>query len=201
MFANGIVKAQLPIKEAQLTVPKSAVLWTGKRSVVYIKVPHSEKPLYQFKEVTLGQDLGGYYIVKDGLNKGDEVVTNGAFKVDAAAQLAGKKSMMNRGVKKGKMQEVHDYGSGNLNETKIYVYGNCAMCKDRIEEAAQGVEGVKHALWDKNSKMLTIHFDSAKVNSDAIEKVIVKAGHDTKNLKAQKEAYQELPECCQYSRK
>jgi len=34
-------------------------------------------------------------VVLSGINDGDEVVTNGAFTIDASAQLAGKRSMMN----------------------------------------------------------------------------------------------------------
>jgi len=47
-------------------------------------------------EVTLGNRSGENYQVSAGLNNGDEIVTNGTFTVDAAAQLQGKKSMMNQ---------------------------------------------------------------------------------------------------------
>jgi membrane fusion protein, copper/silver efflux system len=36
------------------------------------------------------------YIILDGLEEGEEIVTNGVFSVDAAAQLAGKPSMLNQ---------------------------------------------------------------------------------------------------------
>jgi hypothetical protein len=45
--------------------------------------------------VELGPDLGSSYLVVSGLSEGEEIVTNGTFSVDAAAQLAGKPSMMN----------------------------------------------------------------------------------------------------------
>ncbi|MBD0833436.1 efflux RND transporter periplasmic adaptor subunit [Aestuariibaculum sediminum] len=80
-----------------LTVPSSAVLWTGKRSVVYVKAS-SDQPVFQMKEIRLGNRLGEFYEVLDGLSYGDEIVTNGTFTVDAAAQLQGKKSMMNKPV-------------------------------------------------------------------------------------------------------
>ncbi len=76
-----------------LTVPKSSVLWTGKRSLVYIKTAPNE-PVFEIAEVTLGNAMGDFYTILEGLNPGDEVVTNGTFTVDAAAQLQGKKSMM-----------------------------------------------------------------------------------------------------------
>ena len=78
-----------------ILVPKSAVLWTGKRSVVYVKTSKDE-PVFEMKEVTLGQEVGDSYQVLNGLKSGDEVVVNGTFTVDATAQLLGKKSMMNR---------------------------------------------------------------------------------------------------------
>jgi Cu(I)/Ag(I) efflux system membrane fusion protein len=94
MLASGILKARLKSNTDQLSVPRSAVLWTGKRSVVYVKVPDAATPSFEMREVTLGADLGESIVVASGLREGEEVVTNGAFSVDAAAQLAGKNSMM-----------------------------------------------------------------------------------------------------------
>ncbi len=96
MFANGIVKAQLSQKAHDaLIIPKSAVLWTGKRAVVYVKVPHEKTISFVYREVILGADLGEFYVVEKGLKDGEEVATNGVFRIDASAQLLGQKSMMN----------------------------------------------------------------------------------------------------------
>jgi len=76
-----------------ISVPKSAVLWTGKRSIVYVKIPGEQS--FQLREVMLGDVVDDKYFVKDGLIEGEEVVTNGAFTLDAEAQLRGKISMMN----------------------------------------------------------------------------------------------------------
>src|SRR5680860_952015 len=95
MFANGVIKAKLPNAKNALVIPKTAVLWTGKRSVVYVKVPHERTISFMYREVTLGADLGDFYIVEDGLMDGEIVATNGVFKIDASAQLIGQKSMMN----------------------------------------------------------------------------------------------------------
>ncbi len=40
--------------------------------------------------------LGNSYVVENGLSNGEEIVTQGAFSVDATAQLEGKPSMMNQ---------------------------------------------------------------------------------------------------------
>lgn len=79
-------------------VPRSAVLWTGTRSVVWVKVPGTEVPSYRFREVKLGDAAGDQYPVLSGLETGEEVVTQGNFVIDAAAQLNNQASMMNREV-------------------------------------------------------------------------------------------------------
>ncbi len=96
MFALGAVKGMNISIDKQIVIPTSAVLWTGKRSVVYVKTNPTE-PIFEMKEVVLGKQNNQMYTVIDGLKDGDEIVTNGTFTVDAAAQLQGKKSMMNRG--------------------------------------------------------------------------------------------------------
>ena len=63
--------------------------------MVYIKTNPGE-PVFEMREVKVGRDFGSSYEVLQGLNAGDEIVTNGAFTIDAAAQLKGKKSMMNK---------------------------------------------------------------------------------------------------------
>jgi Cu(I)/Ag(I) efflux system membrane fusion protein len=60
-----------------------------------VKLKGQNKPTFQYREITLGEDAGSFYVVKDGLQEGEEIVTNGVFKIDGAAQLAGKQSMMN----------------------------------------------------------------------------------------------------------
>jgi len=95
MFINGALHASNQSKTDELIIPQSAVLWTGTRSVVYVKMPDTQQPTFTMRQVTLGSALQSGWVVKDGLSEGEEIVTNGAFSVDAAAQLAGKPSMMN----------------------------------------------------------------------------------------------------------
>ncbi|MFT6689193.1 MAG: Cu(I)/Ag(I) efflux system membrane fusion protein [Saprospiraceae bacterium] len=95
MFVEGNIKNTLSAKEQRLLIPSSAILWTGERSVVYLKT-NSDEPIFEMKEITIGKQLGELYEVVDGLKSGDEIVTNGTFTVDASAQLQGKKSMMNK---------------------------------------------------------------------------------------------------------
>jgi len=95
MFATGMVKATLNQYKNKLVIPRSAVLWTGKRSVVYVKQSGTDEPIFKMREIELGPMLGNSYVVENGLMDGEEVVTQGAFSVDASAQLEGKPSMMN----------------------------------------------------------------------------------------------------------
>ncbi|MEN8248128.1 MAG: efflux RND transporter periplasmic adaptor subunit [Bacteroidota bacterium] len=95
MFAQASVKSMLSGNKEAVLVPKSAVLWTGKKAVVYIKEDNGTTNAFQYREIILGEDSGSWYVVIEGLHEGEEVVTHGAFKIDAAAQLNGSQSMMN----------------------------------------------------------------------------------------------------------
>lgn len=95
MFVTANIEGGLKKNEDVLTIPASAVLWTGKRSVVYLKTQPNQ-PVFEMQEVVLGNKIGDTYEVVDGVFVGNEIVTHGTFTVDAAAQLQGKKSMMNK---------------------------------------------------------------------------------------------------------
>ncbi len=94
MFATGIVSSTLNEYRDNLVIPKSAVLWTGKRSVVYVRQADTDEPVFKMREIELGPSLGESYVVISGLSEGEAIVTHGTFSVDAAAQLEGKPSMM-----------------------------------------------------------------------------------------------------------
>jgi len=98
MFVEAEVDVEQAVKTGTLEVPKTAVMWTGERSLVYVKTSSTE-PVFEMREVVLGNSSGETYQVLSGLESGTEIVTNGTFTVDAAAQLQGKNSMMNGGSK------------------------------------------------------------------------------------------------------
>ncbi len=100
MFVTGIIHAVLPGKNEALVVPRTSILWTGKRAVVYVLKPGSDY-IFSYRDIVLGPQAGDYYVVAKGLKEGEEVATNGVFKIDAAAQLQGKFSMMNPGGEAG----------------------------------------------------------------------------------------------------
>ncbi|GAA0711346.1 hypothetical protein GCM10009430_00740 [Aquimarina litoralis] len=97
MFIEGVISvSDNDLEKENIVVPKSAVLWTGKRSLVYVK-KKGITPVFEMREVVLGNSNSDSYQILSGLQKGEEIVTNGTFTVDAAAQLQGKKSMMKLG--------------------------------------------------------------------------------------------------------
>lgn len=97
MFVSGSLQASLSLESDAIMVPKSAVMWTGERSVVYVKEATDNNVSFVMREVKLGPALGESYIIEEGLMEGEEIAVNGTFSIDAAAQLQGKPSMMNPG--------------------------------------------------------------------------------------------------------
>jgi len=89
----GYVSTDDAVQEVPLVIPASAPLITGKRAVVYIKVPDKEG-VFEGREVVLGPRAGDYYLVEEGLQEGELVVVNGNFKIDSALQIMAKPSMM-----------------------------------------------------------------------------------------------------------
>jgi Cu(I)/Ag(I) efflux system membrane fusion protein len=246
MFATGIVNANLNQYKGKLVIPRSAVLWTGKRSIVYVKQAGSDEPIFKIREIELGPMLGNSYVVENGLMDGEEIVTQGAFSVDASAQLEGKPSMMNtQGGQTNSMPGMIMPGDSKSDDTKnkpaknlpaetkpakdnsmpgmdmpatpkpvknntpsannttsknamFKVYGNCEMCKERIEEAAKSVKGVTSAVWDVKTKKIKVEYNDKISNANTIQKAIAFVGHDTEKYKANDKDYNSLPECCRY---
>jgi len=70
-------------------------LRTGDRAVVYVRLPEETTPVFEGREIVLGPAVGSEFIVREGLEEGELVVTRGAFKLDSELQIKGKPSMMN----------------------------------------------------------------------------------------------------------
>lgn len=97
LTAEGrVLERDTPADDAELplVIPATAPLLTGKRAVVYVRVPDMEKPTFEGREIVLGPRAGDHYLVRGGLEAGELVVTKGAFKLDAELQILGRPSMM-----------------------------------------------------------------------------------------------------------
>ena len=79
---------------------------------------------------------------------------------------------------------------------KIKTSSQCGECKERIEKAFAFEKGIKKARLDVKSKILTVVYKTSKTNPDVIKKIVAKIGYDADDVLADKEAYQNLPECC-----
>ena len=213
MFANGILHSKIAENANELLIPKSSILWTGKRAVVYVKVSNREIPSFLYREIVLGPEAGNFYLVKEGLHEGEAIAINGVFKIDASAQLAGKQSMMNPAADKTRSKGTHDHGEMKMDKEKTIelpnqnasveheefkVSGNCTMCKATIEKAVLGLKGVNSAEWSTETKMIHVSFNKEKVKLANIHKAIAKSGYDTEKETALESVYNKLPACCLY---
>ncbi len=79
----------------------------------------------------------------------------------------------------------------------LKVYGNCGMCKGRIESALDH-KGIKQAKWDPTTKNLNVVYVPSKITEQQICDLIAKVGHDTDKSKSKDEVYAKLPFCCLY---
>ncbi|UNZ00083.1 efflux RND transporter periplasmic adaptor subunit [Zhouia spongiae] len=151
MFVEGFVKSrQKKAEEAFIDIPKSAVLWTGKRSIVYVKTD-KDQAVFEMREVTIGSAAGERYVIAKGLNMGDEVVVNGTFTVDAAAQLQGKKSMMNHEdsmtmdmtLTSGFQENFMPVMEGYLKLKDVLVTSNAGQAQNEAKNALGAMSGIK----------------------------------------------------------
>lgn len=121
MFVSAKVYADIePTKKGEdhilpLVIPSSSPLVTGKRAIVYVAVP-GKKGVFEGRNIVLGSLADEYYIVKDGLNEGEIVVVNGAFKIDSDLQIQAKSSMMN--PEGGGPMPGHNHGDSSVNMVK-----------------------------------------------------------------------------------
>lgn len=158
MFVTGVVEAGQDLENEAIVIPKSAVLWTGKRSVIYVK----ENGSFKMREVTLGAALGESYSIKKGLEAGEEIVSNGTFTLDAAVQLSGRPSMMNPNIGSNEHFEISEEAKSELNSLYVqYFELKDALTKDDFQSAKA------------NSKDLKIAFEEISIKAfqdDAHEK-------------------------------
>jgi copper chaperone CopZ len=94
------------------------------------------------------------------------------------------------------------FANAQINNAKtgiVKIFGNCGMCEAKIEKAGN-LANIAIVDWDKDSKLASITYDSAKTNQEEILKRIAFSGYDSEKILAPDEAYNKLPGCCQYER-
>lgn len=196
MFVNGKIKSKLTDSNEQLQIPASAVLWTGERSLVYMKTD-ADEPIFEMQEITLGNRIGDTYTVVSGLEDGDEIVTNGTFTVDAAAQLQGKKSMMNQdqGEKSEKISEMKMEFPKNFQNDFEKVLDPYLKMKNAFVDSNSDKISEYAKLTSLQMKMLQKE-DLRKMEKSHLEKSIemLDAIKDNKNLEDQRSHFIKLNE-------
>jgi len=154
-------------EEAPLVIPVTAPLFTGKRSVVYVKDPE-RKGIYQGREIVLGARAGDFYVVEEGLEEGELVVTKGNFKIDSAIQILAKPSMMNPPEKDSeKVEEAMPLGLAidssevdNVFSMQIgviysaYLKVQDALAHDKFEDAQAALVEVQSSLAKTDMSLL-----------------------------------------------
>ncbi len=188
MLVKGKIEARLTPRGVEVLVPRTAVMWTGPRSVVYVKVPDMAVPTFEYREILLGERVGDYYLVSSGLSPGEEVVVNGNFAIDAAAQLNNSWSMMNKLVSATEVS-FPDY-AGQVPEAFLtqlrvllppYFQIKDALVNDNNADAALAgkaflealsqvdmglVEGDAHNYWMKQMDALKAHAQQIAQSTD-----------------------------------
>ncbi len=177
--------------EPPLVIPDSAPLITGKRAVVYVKVPNTEKPTFQGREIVLGPRLKDHYIVSSGLEENEEVVVKGNFKIDSALQIQAKPSMMSP-----KDTVSAEEKNGGMPDMQAPSKSEMPVPNEAIPSLLKAYRSVYEALVrdDLESAQSASHewVEAAKLND---LKKIEMLGHGVmhaKDLEAAREAFQKI---------
>ncbi len=149
---------------SQLTIPASAPLFTGHRSLVYVEVS-GDRPSYVPRTVTLGPRQGDVYPVLAGLEAGERVVVHGAFVLDADLQIQGGSSMMTRpdDTDRASLREADRAALSSVVEAYLDVAE--ALAADDAATARQAAERLHQAImavgnlegWDAIAEPLMAH--------------------------------------------
>jgi len=178
MIVRGVVQSEMD--EEKLLVPASAVLWTGPRSLVYVKNTSADTPRFEVKEVELGSRTGDYYVIEEGLEDGMEVVFHGNFRIDSEMQLADRFSMMNREPGSGAVP-IHDHGAMNGDDQDHVDYveelphDHTEVIDGVTEDFQQDFPGLIHhyldgkeALFESDTEVVRQSFEQARVELESI---------------------------------
>jgi len=92
---------------------------------------------------------------------------------------------------------AQDAKNEKFTSTVFKVFGACEECKDRIELAIK-VRGVRLGIWNVETKMLILEYDSTVISLEKIQNKIVAVGHDLETKKANDKVYNNLDACCHY---
>jgi len=70
------------------------------------------------------------------------------------------------------------------------------MCKSKIESSLQKVDGVLASFVNLNNGKISVKFDPAITNTDNLKSSILNLGYAVNGAAPNKEAFDNLPDCC-----
>ena len=178
MFVTARLKNKNPQGTAALLVPRTAILWSGKRSVVYVKVPNSSTTSFELREVQVSRQ-GADYRIESGLSPGEEIAVQGVFAIDASAQLAGKQSMMSRPTGSYAELSTEFRSNGNAVIAQYFKLKN-ALVNDQIAPAKSAANELVQLLAKLQSGTLK---SSEKTAWEALSKKLTDASVKIKAAK------------------
>ncbi|QNR24221.1 efflux RND transporter periplasmic adaptor subunit [Croceimicrobium hydrocarbonivorans] len=164
MFATAWLKARDPQLDSALVLPKTAVMWTGERSVVYVMYKSDNGLDFKMREVLLGPDLGSSYVLKSGLEPGEVIAVNGTFSIDAAAQLAGKASMMNPAA-------AEDHQGHNHAGMEMAEKASNSQEKIQVDKSSnQAIQGLMEGYFKLKDALVADDFNAAEKSIETLSK-------------------------------
>ena len=172
------VQATLEPRESNgLQIPASAVLWTGKRSLVYVQTASLS---FVLREVEIGQADAEYYKVLSGLTIGESVVVSGAFQIDASAQLRGLQSMMSYQTEAGESRAPFTAQEDSMMSVLVQPY---LTLKDELVRS--DVKAASAAV----TKMLSLLSDKKYAFSRSNLKTLLGSLQETDEIEEQREFF------------
>jgi Cu(I)/Ag(I) efflux system membrane fusion protein len=143
-------------KEDPLVIPASAPLITGKRAVVFVQVPHQKEPTFECRQIVLGTRAGEFYLVRAGLQEGEQVVVEGNFKIDSSLQIMTKPSMMQDSdpLPIVLLEIPFSFKKELASFYSFYFRLQKALAQEKVQEAFEVFQGLQERLLGIDSREL-----------------------------------------------
>lgn len=139
---NGVT----PRDTLPLVIPASSVLRTGKRAVVYVETEDQDRTIYEGRQIILGPRAGEWYVVESGLEEGERVVSQGAFKIDSSLQIQGKMSMMGLTETSGHKSHSSVRATGHKTHQNLHPHEPYAGFHQQFDPTLETYFKLQHAL-------------------------------------------------------
>ena len=79
---------------------------------------------------------------------------------------------------------------------EIKTSAQCDMCKETIEKELNLTKGIKSAVLDVKTKIVTVTYKEKVITLDEIRNIISNIGYDADLVPANRKKYAKLPKCC-----